>query len=54
MLRLEVTFQDSRHAEWAMWQLATDAEVLTPPWLRACLHKRAAALATCYETSSGS
>ncbi|MFC9872278.1 helix-turn-helix transcriptional regulator [Nocardia salmonicida] len=54
VLRLEVTFQDSRHAEWAMWQLATDAEVLTPPWLRACLHKRAAALAMCYETSSGS
>ncbi|MEV0546036.1 helix-turn-helix transcriptional regulator [Nocardia salmonicida] len=54
VLRLEVTFQDSRHAEWAMWQLATDAEVLTPPWLRTSLRKRAAALATCYETSSGS
>ncbi|WP_063006429.1 helix-turn-helix transcriptional regulator [Nocardia salmonicida] len=54
VLRLEVTFQDSRHAEWAMWQLATDAEVLAPPWLRASLRKRAAALVTCYETSSGS
>ncbi|MEV4205470.1 helix-turn-helix transcriptional regulator [Nocardia salmonicida] len=54
VLRLEVTFQDSRHAEWAMWQLATDAEVLTPPWLRTSLRKRAAALATYYETSSGS
>ncbi|WP_328714676.1 helix-turn-helix transcriptional regulator [Nocardia salmonicida] len=54
VLRLEVTFQDSRHAEWAMWQLATDAEVLTPPWLRTSLRKRAAALVTCYETSSGS
>ncbi|MEU4413901.1 helix-turn-helix transcriptional regulator [Nocardia salmonicida] len=52
VLRLEVTFQDSRHAEWAMWQLATDAEVLTPPWLRDALRKRAAALVTCYETSS--
>ncbi|MFE9788823.1 helix-turn-helix transcriptional regulator [Nocardia salmonicida] len=54
VLRLEVTFQDSRHAEWAMWQLATDAEVLAPPWLRTSLRKRAAALVTCYETSSGS
>ncbi|MFF5032711.1 helix-turn-helix transcriptional regulator [Nocardia salmonicida] len=54
VLRLEVTFQDSRHAEWAMWQLAADAEVLAPPWLRDSLRKRAAALATCYETSSGS
>src|SRR4051794_21337930 len=25
-LRLEVTFQDARHAEWALWQLATNAE----------------------------
>lgn len=54
VLRLEVTFQDARHAEWAMWQLAADAEVLAPPWLRASLRKRAAALVTCYETSSGS
>ncbi|MFI1236241.1 helix-turn-helix transcriptional regulator [Nocardia salmonicida] len=54
VLRLEVTFQDSRHAEWAMWQLATDAEVLAPPWLRTSLGKRAAALVTCYETSSNS
>src|SRR5690606_15974069 len=34
LLRLEVTFQDARHAEWALWQLATDAEALTPRWLR--------------------
>ncbi|WP_446222756.1 helix-turn-helix transcriptional regulator [Nocardia sp. IBHARD005] len=51
-LRMEVTFQDRRHAEWAMWQLATNAEVLAPPWLRTALHDRAAALATCYEVSS--
>ncbi|MFF4355186.1 helix-turn-helix transcriptional regulator [Streptomyces sp. NPDC001530] len=25
-LRLKVTFQDSRHAEWALWQLSMDAE----------------------------
>lgn len=29
-LRMEVTFQDARHAEWALWQLATDAEALSP------------------------
>ncbi len=47
-LRLEVTFQDSRHAEWALWQLATDAEALTPQWLRASLRDRAVAIATRY------
>ena len=47
-LRMEVTFQDSRHAEWALWQLATNAEVLAPQWLRTALHKRAAAIVTRY------
>ncbi|MFB6561004.1 MULTISPECIES: helix-turn-helix transcriptional regulator [unclassified Streptomyces] len=47
-LRLELTFQDSRHAEWALWQLGTDAEALTPPSLRASLRDRAAALAARY------
>jgi len=46
--RLEVTFQDSRHAEWALWQLATDAEALAPQWLRDVLRNRAAAIATRY------
>ena len=50
-LRLEVTFQDPRHAEWALWQLATDAEALAPQWLRTALRDRAAAIATRYETS---
>ncbi|MFE7479048.1 helix-turn-helix transcriptional regulator [Streptomyces sp. NPDC057552] len=48
-LRLEVTFQDARHAVWALWQLATDAEVLAPEWLRTTLRDRAAAVATRYE-----
>ncbi|WP_112239747.1 helix-turn-helix transcriptional regulator [Kribbella monticola] len=48
-LRMEVTFQDERHAEWALWQLATDAEVLAPQWLRNSLHDRAAAIASRYE-----
>jgi predicted DNA-binding transcriptional regulator YafY len=51
-LRLEVTFQDARHAEWALWQLATDAEALAPPWLRSTLHSRAVAIATRYEEPS--
>lgn len=47
-LRLELTFQDSRHAEWALWQLGADAEALTPPSLRTALRDRAAALAARY------
>lgn len=48
-LRLEVTFQDSRHAEWALWQLATNAEALAPQWLRTALHHRAAAIVHRYQ-----
>ncbi len=51
-LRLEVSFQDRRHAEWALWQLATNAEALAPQWLRTALRDRAAAVATRYGTSS--
>ncbi|MEV4245760.1 WYL domain-containing protein [Streptosporangium canum] len=51
-LRLEVTFQDPRHAEWALWQLTTDAEALAPQWLRNSLRNRAAAIATRYGMSS--
>nr|WP_218902838.1 WYL domain-containing protein [Streptomonospora nanhaiensis] len=47
-LRLEVSFQDARHAEWALWQLAADAETLSPEWLRASLRDRAAAMAARY------
>ena len=47
-LRLEVTFQDARHAEWALWQLATGAEALAPTWLRTALRHRAAGIGTCY------
>jgi predicted DNA-binding transcriptional regulator YafY len=47
-LRLEVTFQDPRHAEWALWQLGTNAEALAPQWLRTSLCDRAAAIAACY------
>lgn len=47
-MRLEVTFQDARHAEWALWQLATHAEALAPQWLRASLRDRATTIATRY------
>ncbi|MFE1592527.1 helix-turn-helix transcriptional regulator [Nocardia sp. NPDC058705] len=50
-LRLEATFQDRRHAEWALWQLATNAEVLAPQWLRDSLHERGAAIAAWYEVA---
>ncbi|WP_433511646.1 helix-turn-helix transcriptional regulator [Nonomuraea sp. CA-143628] len=51
-LRLEVTFQDARHAEWALWQLSTGAEALAPQWLRTSLRNRATTIATRYEGSS--
>ncbi|MEV4020409.1 WYL domain-containing protein [Nonomuraea angiospora] len=51
-LRLEVTFQDSRHAEWALWQLSMDGEALAPQWLRTSLRNRATAIATRYEGAS--
>ncbi|AVV47136.1 WYL domain-containing protein [Streptomyces sp. ID05-04B] len=47
-LRLEATFQDSRHAEWALWQLAMDAEALAPHWLRDSLRERASEIAGRY------
>lgn len=47
-LRLEVTFQDTRHADWALWQLGTDAEVVAPEALRNSLRERAAAIAARY------
>lgn len=47
-LRMTVTFQDLRHAEWALWQLGSGAEALTPPELRARLRDRAVAVAARY------
>lgn len=51
-LRLEATFQDARHAEWALWQLGIGAEALAPQWLRDSLRNRATALAARYGVSS--
>ncbi|KES08403.1 hypothetical protein BU52_05090 [Streptomyces toyocaensis] len=53
-LRLEATYQDLRHAEWALWQLGTDAEALTPEQLRVSLRDRAAAMAARYGRTSRS
>ncbi len=50
-VRLNVTFEDLRHAVWAVWQLDTDAEALAPDALRDALHERAAALAHRYDES---
>ena len=47
-LRLEVTYQDAWHAEWALWQLGLSAEALTPQSLRDALRTRAAAIAARY------
>lgn len=51
-LRLEVTFQDARHAEWALWQLSTGAQALSPEWLRTALRNRAASLTAYYGSPS--
>ncbi len=48
LLRLEVTFSDARHAEWALWQLAPSAEALAPRWLRTAVRDRAIAIAARY------
>ncbi|MGC4943451.1 helix-turn-helix transcriptional regulator [Kribbella sp. DT2] len=50
-LLMEATFQDARHAVWALWQLATNAEVLEPQWLRTTLHDRASAMLKRYPES---
>jgi predicted DNA-binding transcriptional regulator YafY len=47
-VRLDVTFEDVRHAVWAIWQLGTDAELLAPDSLRAALHQRASTVAARY------
>lgn len=46
--RAMLTFTDARHAEWAMWQVATDAEVIEPEWLRDALRAKAIALRSHY------
>ncbi|XMA39301.1 WYL domain-containing protein [Streptomyces albogriseolus] len=47
--RLTLTFQDPRHAQWALWQHAPHAEILDPQWLRTTLRDRARAVAARYD-----
>ncbi|MFC6012138.1 helix-turn-helix transcriptional regulator [Nocardia lasii] len=47
-VRMELTFHDPRHAEWALWQHAETVEVLAPQGLRDSLRDRAAAILTRY------
>ena len=49
-IRLDVTFEDLRHAVWAVWQLDTDAEVLVPEALRVALRDRASLLVNRYDS----
>ncbi|WP_328943229.1 WYL domain-containing protein [Streptomyces sp. NBC_00250] len=51
-LRLELTFQDAWHAEWALWRLGTDVEALAPQSLRTSLRDRAAAIVARYGGAS--
>ncbi len=47
-VRIEVTFDDLRHAVWTVWQLDTDADVLSPVSVRDAIFARAEALANRY------
>lgn len=46
--RLDVAFQDARHAEWAVWQHGSLAEVISPESMRETFRERAAALVARY------
>ncbi|MFX0539718.1 helix-turn-helix transcriptional regulator [Ornithinimicrobium sp. Y1847] len=46
---LEITFDDVRHAVWAVWQLGADAEVLSPDEVRIQIHDRATRLVERYQ-----
>lgn len=49
-VRLDVTFEDLRHAVWAVWRLDTDAEVLAPEALRNAMYERAEAVTSRYRS----
>lgn len=49
-VRLDVTFEDLRHAVWAVWQLETDAEVLAPDSAREAICQRAEAMIARYQS----
>lgn len=49
-LAVDATFQDARHAEWAVWQCAGQGEALAPEWLRAVMRERAATVSAAYQS----
>lgn len=51
-LELEASFQDARHAQWAIWQLGSSAEARAPTWLRDALAEQAAELLARYRPSN--
>jgi predicted DNA-binding transcriptional regulator YafY len=50
-VRLDLTFEDLRHAVWAIWQLDTAVEVLAPDSLRAAICRRADVLVARYDVA---
>lgn len=51
-VRLDATFEDLRHAVWAIWQLHTAADVLEPDSVRDALRERATTIAARYADQS--
>lgn len=51
--RLELVYDDIRHAQWALWQLDLAAEVIEPATLRKAMAERALTLAQRYAESTG-
>lgn len=49
-VRLDVTFEDLRHAVWAVWQVGTDAQVIAPDALREAISERAREIAALYRS----
>ncbi|MFC8681536.1 helix-turn-helix transcriptional regulator [Microbacterium ureisolvens] len=49
-LRLDVAFEDLRHAVWAIWQLDIDAQVISPETLREALTERARQVSALYQS----
>lgn len=47
-VRLQVSYQDLRHARWALWMLGPDVVVLAPADLRQAMHRRAQDLVEAY------
>jgi predicted DNA-binding transcriptional regulator YafY len=49
-VRLDVAFEDLRHAVWAIWQLDIDAQAISPDTLRDAVSERAQRVAALYRS----